>query len=212
MQGNLLNYDVLIFCFLPDSRAAKRRSEVCAFCACRRDAKCPWDFQRLCASSQWKDSNFSSAMRRLRLHVTTVKLNIVTYAISACVLFWNERDREALKMGFMCVQSAKLARSVRAHRGSATFATARTCLGRLDITLAWHLAPRGAARQQRDVNFSRGRKTLFVDRRERQAHTPNECEATYRSRGRRHTDTCLFTTIPPFQRFSWVLFVNRKIK
>lgn len=76
---------------------------------------------------------FCEKTARNRVHVTTVKLNLVTYAISACVLFWNERDRSALKWFYVYSGPVKL--RLRAGRVSIVVRV-EECAGPLDICLA----------------------------------------------------------------------------
>ena len=84
------------------------------------------------AKFRHRKRDFQSGFWKFRFHVTTVKLDLVTYAISACVLFWNERDRSALKWFY--VQSTSW--SVGMHRGQvARFTIPTSRHGRLDISL-----------------------------------------------------------------------------
>jgi hypothetical protein len=76
--------------------------------------------------------HFQSAFPKFRFHVTTVKLDLVTYAISACVLFWNERDRSALKWFYVQWTSC----GAGMHRGQAARSPIPTVRsGPLDISL-----------------------------------------------------------------------------
>lgn len=92
---------------------------------------------------------FLSKILNVKVHVTTVKPDLVTYAISACVLFWNKRDRSALKWVLCAVGQL-------GARGDRRIGSVRGCdqylAGRLDISLVQKTGVGG--RRQSTVLFT----------------------------------------------------------
>lgn len=86
------------FIFIP-LRKYWRRFRICNVVLVTSATTVPFNTFSQCVSLSIfaKHAIFLSSMFQIWIHVTTVKLDLVTYPISACVLFWNERDRSALK-------------------------------------------------------------------------------------------------------------------